>query len=975
MRANGGPLMTLNGIKLNIASGAGDDTVRISSWTGTSTVTIDAGAGLDAIDLSYNTTLSTTVAVASMSGVESLNLSHASLSSLPGLPTTLTSLDLRYNNFKLGDPTAFSASQFPSSLASLFLYGNPSIDSSSAPADPDLQALKGKLLRVDLAPVGLEQAESLFKLDSNGNVIAKTQDEILNGIVKALHYLPLEIFDYVHNNYAFELYRGSMKGTLGLIQTHAGNDYEQAQLLKTLFDQLQSTNITSDALEYTAPSNNNGIDLSADVVMAWLGVRTPEAAKKLLTLSNIYFPTTYVDGSGKITGFRIAHSWLSTTIGGTTLRFDPSWKFKTYSSPDAAFISQSKFQDLRPTYSAGDRVSQKLGVDFTNPVGNAYYAAPTTQVAYEWFQDRVSDFLSENSSGLTLADLKYDGPINPILTTRDSVAQAFPFPLSGVTVQNVTTDERWRVVLGLDYQSGSNWVAITSQPLTLAIADYSLTPIELTWDASGKAVLNSLKLDGTTQALFTAQSGLAAGTITRLNIGFIKPGDTAVNESDSLTKTVPYERKVGVDMAVGLEANQLTDEFIANLQRIVNADAISTGWNSPTNFTQSKIANLLALSVNKFFRRTDQGQDSLDTLFHTVQVRGSVAAGVASSDSPGSSPTAIADFRSDLQLPYLPKNLFVDIRQFRADAIAIDTKLTTGLDAPEKFRFDLAAASSSSQESGIWEELANNDAMSTVKSFQLARSHKNASGAAAPIAIVTYTKAQWDTAKTGQTLNGLTSGEKLAVDAVFDVTKPNPASNVTIPSASTDLNGWSGVGFLAIYPDKSEGWIIVGAAGTTGQGGIATINGYMPPPLIPNTFSADLGDPINAATGAVVEDLTDISIPTKGLPLTFARHYDSSTSGDGTLGKGWWGSYSDHIIASGNDVIWTDSQGHDLKFTYDSTNPTLYKNPESIFGEFRKDSTTGTYTFRGRDGLAYKFNSLAAGTVDPGAVRNPRFAQ
>src|SRR5262249_34013862 len=155
-------------------------------------------------------------------GVESLNLSRAMLSNallsaIPALPSGLTTLDLRYNNLNLALASTLNVDTLKSqsALTWLYLYGNPG---TTADNPPDLSALQGKLFRVDLAPIGLEKAERLW--DDSGN--AKSLDAILDGIVKALHYLPLEIFDYVHNNFAFELYRGAMKGTLGVIQTHAG---------------------------------------------------------------------------------------------------------------------------------------------------------------------------------------------------------------------------------------------------------------------------------------------------------------------------------------------------------------------------------------------------------------------------------------------------------------------------------------------------------------------------------------------------------------------------------------------------------------------------------------------------------------------------------------------------------------------------------------------------------------------------------
>jgi len=48
------------------------------------------------------------------------------------------------------------------------------------------------------------------------------------------------------------------------------------------------------------------------------------------------------------------------------------------------------------------------------------------------------------------------------------------------------------------------------------------------------------------------------------------------------------------------------------------------------------------------------------------------------------------------------------------------------------------------------------------------------------------------------------------------------------------------------------------------------------------------GDPVNAENGSLTESVTDLTIPARGKPLTFARTYDSVLAGtSGVLGYGW----------------------------------------------------------------------------------------
>ena len=150
---NGGPSISV-ATNLSMTVNAHSGTVRIPSWLGTLSPSIDASA----VDLSNNTNLGA-FNLASIIGTTSLNLSNDHLVTLPTLPPNLTSLDLRYNNLHLADLNALNNVSSESQLSQLYLYGNPFIDANGNAAAPNWYALRGMLLRVDLAPVGLAQAE------------------------------------------------------------------------------------------------------------------------------------------------------------------------------------------------------------------------------------------------------------------------------------------------------------------------------------------------------------------------------------------------------------------------------------------------------------------------------------------------------------------------------------------------------------------------------------------------------------------------------------------------------------------------------------------------------------------------------------------------------------------------------------------------------------------------------------------------
>ncbi len=121
--------------------------------------------------------------LAGLPGLKSLalvgaSLTTADLASLAPL-TGLETLDLRYN--QITDVTPLASLH---ALHTLSLYANPVTD---------LSPLAGMLLRVDLPPNRPESATTIPDL------------------ARALHELPLEIYEYVLNTFAYQPYAGAMK--------------------------------------------------------------------------------------------------------------------------------------------------------------------------------------------------------------------------------------------------------------------------------------------------------------------------------------------------------------------------------------------------------------------------------------------------------------------------------------------------------------------------------------------------------------------------------------------------------------------------------------------------------------------------------------------------------------------------------------------------------------------------------------------
>ncbi len=245
---------------------AGEDNFRFEgSPAGVVNVTLIGGSENDVLDLSRP--LGAILSPDSVAEFESIDLQSAGLDLLDSSflefvsdLQSITHLDLRYNNLDLSNVSTLNelASGF-GGLAELQLYGNPSFDTV-----PNLSALAGAWLRVDIAPVNLQSAEQ-----------GADEATVLASIANSLHNLPLHVIEYVVNNFEYEVYSGQKKSPLSVIHTGKGNDWDLSNLTRSL---LSYAGLSTQDMRY-AGNRTNGNDfvyLTAENSREWLG--TTEAS-------------------------------------------------------------------------------------------------------------------------------------------------------------------------------------------------------------------------------------------------------------------------------------------------------------------------------------------------------------------------------------------------------------------------------------------------------------------------------------------------------------------------------------------------------------------------------------------------------------------------------------------------------------------------------------------------------------------------
>jgi RHS repeat-associated protein len=113
------------------------------------------------------------------------------------------------------------------------------------------------------------------------------------------------------------------------------------------------------------------------------------------------------------------------------------------------------------------------------------------------------------------------------------------------------------------------------------------------------------------------------------------------------------------------------------------------------------------------------------------------------------------------------------------------------------------------------------------------------------------------------------------------------------------------------------------------------------------------GDPVNSVTGNFTYDKTDLEIPTRGVPLKFARFYNSLDSEVGPLGRGWQHNYNCSVILNADNsatVLYPD--GHQTTFPYNNGS---YTRPLACYETLTGGANGFLLTFK--DQTVFEFNS------------------
>lgn len=573
-------------------------------------------------------------------GVTATNF--AALSPLPGVE----SLDLRYN-----DLSAIPSLTGWDNLASVQVYGNELTDTS---------AIKALLIDTDLIPQHPELAETIPHLAA------------------ALYYSPIEIYEYLYNNFEYQPYDGLMKGAQATLETRAGNAWDVSALLVEL---LGASGFAPEKTRYVA----GRVDIPSELVTSWVGGHGSEEAVRILDAAHLN-PETLPDGT-----VRCDHAWIEAELAmpGAGVMWVPM---------DASF----KRRDVR------EGVPGLL--DHVPFVESEYLAAVRSELPHEYYAGKLTEYLSEHQPDKSTADVGYLGPI--IRQSFNALPETPPYEVAEVEGRfgSIPDNRKYRATVEVYVGSACGNLLISQD---FAIPEISLDRLTLTYRQDPESDLDfypELRRNGEVIPVDPPPPSVRFNN----DMCILVQQDTPHGRSGQI---LVQQYNPGKPVAIGMHALQFSDRMIARETAELTA-ATSLDSNGVLANPLEVLQQSLYLGLVNYYHDNRRSISELGEYAHLIPVHGDVDVGFAFSDADfwdadPSTPNFI-DHHWDLQFPAVPEDLIIDLKTVG------DSRRLVGNENRETAIRRLVGFTGSAQEHAVWEKLFNSPSVSTIKLLQLA---------------------------------------------------------------------------------------------------------------------------------------------------------------------------------------------------------------------------------------------------------------
>ncbi len=721
---------------------------------------------------------------------------------------------------------------------------------------------------------------------------------------------PAKIFTFVHDRVNFQAYSGVAKGSLGTLKEMAGNDWDQAVLLRDLLI----------AKGYQAQIEWGRVTVPMEKAMNLAGTEDPLQAANLLATAG-FDGQLIMNGSTPV-AVDMTHAWVRAFIpylpnrgatsgtADTWVRMDPSFKRYNYQSGIA-----------------------------TNAIWNEddYLQHAAVQSPADFYSDKVWAYIRANN-----LDCKNLGQVPKTGTIR---ADNYPFVPSTLTTAITQTlglaadppaDQIQRVtvtIAGISYAANlsdlyGKKITVTFPPAT---PDDAATITSYGGLFNTPAYLVHLKPVIAIDDVSVAEgAGVPAGAALDLNVAFHQPNvaddSTHHNVVAGETHTLVFDAGDVPDWLLTARAQRLTS--------LTNADAI--------------VSEKLLLIGLRYMQHVDDGLRLAAGLrWHRSVKR-----------------VFEADVRRQIDVSYnvagapirlTPAENNIDVLRLLVGVVPIGSDVSHRSEV-----VSLAGLESSFREGAIWEEMESQQGISAAKALLIAR--------IAGQTLYTVNSGNVDSVLATANLDADVENEIRGAVAQGRIAKlaPNPislghwsgtgylledpATGAATYPISGGLAGGSDTG-EALQEIKellgSESWLSGSPLGDLFRQFFGLIGGGEQGP------STTQSDPVNLSSGNMYRSVSDIFLVARGIHVTVNRTYNSRSVFNGPFGYGWTFNYGETLTTnSDGSVAYREADGTEHRFALQGG---AYVSPA---GKHIALTQSGAgWTMRFKDGTRFVFNA------------------
>lgn len=813
----------------------------------------------------------------------------------------------------------------------------------------------------------------------------------------------IDIFSGVYNTVELELYRGFMKGAEATAETKSGNSFDQAALLDARLDQ---AGFDSDIVIGT-------IQVNWEIVRDWIGApdsQLNQANKQgsVLALVQRAFDPSAISVGNNI---RFNHAWVDVTAPTATdlspISIDPSWKFKDFQSGILP-ADPELILDLNVTSFLADQTGRRA-LEFYEDGAIDFHRV-------DQFVNNPPIFVNSRSTGISIADIPYDGPILTRLFTEipDAFAsttgvslfqQLDSFTDFDAIVASSSARDQWTHRVEIDLRRvpsgmpGDGTSILTSTQLVTVPAS-AFVPITVTYTGN----IPQLNIGGNS---FVATTAVLPADFLKIRLNFFDPGQNSLTPNTRIQDFDTLDQRF---VAVGLNGGQHSATGLASLQESTLANIATPGVEDT--------ADILSLIATSYFAAVDRSTTGSAAATNSAIIRPNVDAVAISGDTD--------DFVLDDNAPYGFLLGGVEMNQaIKSSYLYKWNTAVTGI-PPARLLFN----DISSIEGQVLEDVFGTPSVSTIVglkkaylrlggedqsgtvynddevleiritdqgngTFLLTIVFFSDGGTTQPAGAIGTLPQLQNTLETQLVRHNDSQGNFLSQFIIDTVSAPgafldpdpdiqvgqfNVAATVfRVPKSFVRVGNWVGDVIQAeIFTNGGSDFnYSIGIREVDGlplQGGAS--GGIPVPPnlLVPvgnGAFQPINEGTVNLANGNLVRSDFDIAFPNIGVPLDFVRRYNSQsvfTLGGSTVdvqagfGKGWTHSFSDQLIHAGGDAVnpdllWISPTGARHLFSF---NGTTYDTPAQLKGQLEKVNST-TYRYLERDGTETHFETATLG--------------